>query len=285
MIRPSWFRTVVTRGALATGLLALWPVVSEAILVSPHAVFIDARTRTAQVFLINTGTTAEECDIELKFGYPDTDSAGQIFVRLFDSTTADQPSAAGWVRAFPRRVVVQPGERQVVRLLAQPPAGLTQGEYWSRLIVTARGAQVGMAGADSTVRAGINLIVSTIISVTYRNGPVQTGVTLGDYAAGVQGDSLVVRFGAERQGNAAWLGTGWVRLKDIAGRTVKEWDTPMAVYYAVNRRMAFGLDSVPPGQYTVDFELNTERTDIPMNVVLPAAPVTRTSPVLAVGSR
>ena len=285
MTRRALLRPLATRLVMAGGLLALWPVVSEAILVSPHAVFIDARSRTAQVFLINTGTMAEECDIELKFGYPDTDSAGQIFVRLFDSTTAEQPSAAGWVRAFPRRVVVQPGERQVVRLLAQPPAGLPPGEYWSRLIVTARGAQVGVAGADSTVRAGINLIVSTIISVTYRSGPVQTGVTLGDFTAGVEGDSLAVRFGLERQGNAAWLGTGWVRLKDIAGRTVAQWDTPMAVYYAVNRRMTFPLDSVAPGQYTVEFEVNTDRSDIPDNVVLPAAPIRRTSPVIEVRSR
>lgn len=285
MTRRSGARTVATGLVLAGALLAFWPLVSEAILVSPHAVFIDARVRTAQVFLINTGTTAEECDIELKFGYPDTDSAGGIFVRMFDSTSADQPSAAGWIRAFPRRVVVQPGERQVVRLLAQPPAGLPEGEYWSRLIVTAKGAQVGVAGGDSSVRAGINLIVSTIISVTYRSGQLQTGVELGDYRTAVEGDSLVVRLGLARQGNAAYLGTGWVRLKDIAGRTVKEWDTPMAVYYQVNRRMTFPLDSVPPGQYSVDFDLTTERSDIPQNVVLPAAPIHRTSPVIEVRAR
>ena len=270
---------------LVLALLTCWPLVSEAVLVSPHAVFIDARSRTGQVFLINTGTTAEECVIDLKFGYPDTDSSGNIFVHLFDSTTAEQPSAASWIRAFPRRVVVQPGERQVIRLLAQPPADLAQGEYWTRLIVTAKGATMGVAGADSSVRAGINLIVSTIISVTYRNGQLQTGVGLNSYTAGVEGDSLVLHFGLERQGNAAYLGTGWVRVKDISGRVIHQWDTPMAVYYRINRRMAFPLDSVPPGQYTVDFDLTTERDDIPQTVVLPANPIHQTSQVIAVRAR
>jgi len=274
------------RGLLLAGAtLALWPLVSEAILVSPHAVFIDARSRTAQVYLINTGTTAEECQIDLKFGYPDTDSTGQIFVRLFDSTTTDQPSAAGWIRAFPRRAVVQPGERQVVRLLAQPPAGLPDGEYWTRLIVTSRGAQIGVAGADSTVRAGISLVVSTIISVTYRNGQVQTGVELNHFNAAREGDSLVARIGLTRQGNAAYLGTGWVRLRDAEDRVVKAWDTPMAVYYHVDRRMAFPLDSVPPGRYTVQFELTTARGDIPQSSVLPANAVMDRVTVIEVPAR
>lgn len=285
MIARTGFRTLAARLMIAGGFLAFWPIVCEAILVAPHAVFIDARSRTAQLYLINTGTTAEECEIELKFGYPDTDSAGQIFVRMFDSTTADQPSAAGWIRPFPRRVVVQPGQRQVIRLLAQPPAGLAAGEYWTRLIVTSRGAQIGVEGADSSMSAGINLIVSTIISVTYRNGAPTTGVTLGDYRASVEADSLAVRFSLTRQGNGAYLGTGWVRIKDIAGRTVQEWDTPMAVYYQVNRRMTFPLDSVPPGRYTVDFDLSTARADIEPRFVLPAAPIHQTSQVIEVRAR
>jgi len=255
------------------------PLVGWAVLVAPHAVFIDARTRTGQVYLINTGTTAEEVTIETRFGYPDTDSAGGIFVRLIDDPPAGSPSAAAWIRPFPRRVVVQPGERQVVRLLAQPPQDLPEGEYWTRLVVTSRGAQVAVQGGDSVVRAGISLVVSTIISVTYRSGQVQTGIRLDDFRAEDAGDSLVAWVGLTRQGNAAYLGTTWIRLRDAAGRVVREWDTPTAVYYSLHRRFAFPLDSVPPGSYTAQLEVSTPRGDLPAGSVLPAPPVEQALPV------
>lgn len=261
--------------ALAAAALVLSPFVSWAVLVAPHAVFMDGRSNTAQVFLINTGTTAEECSIELKFGYPDTDSAGNIFVRLIDNPSPEHASAAGWIRAFPRRVVVRPGERQVVRLLAQPPAGLAPGEYWTRLIVTSRGAQVAIAGGDSLVRAGVSLVVSTIISVTYRSGQVATGVTLTDFRVEVQRDSLIVRLGLQREGNAAYLGTARIELRDSLDRVRGQWDTPTAVYYSLNRRLVFPLDSLPPGSYRARLNLSTAREDIAQSNVLPAPPIER----------
>ncbi len=268
-------RRLGTGAALAAAALVLGPIVSEAILVSPHAVFISAATRTAQVFLINTGTNAEEVAVELKFGYPVTDSAGRISVQLFDTIPAGEPAATAWIRAFPRRVVVQPGERQVVRLLAQPPAGLADGEYWTRMIVTARGAQLQVPTADTAVQAGVSLVVSTIISVTYRTGQVQTGIDLSDFRAELGGDSLVAWVGLQRQGNAAWLGTTWVRVKDATGQVVRQWDTPTAVYHSLRRRFAWPLEGLAPGRYTVELDLNTARDDIPRRDVLPAAPIVR----------
>lgn len=272
-------RTLTTGTALAATALALAPLLSWAVLVAPHAVFIDARSRTAQVYLINTGTTPEDCSIDLKFGYPDTDSAGNIYVRLVDNPEGDQAqaSSAGWIRAFPHRVVVQPGSRQVVRLLAQPPSNLPEGEYWTRLIVTSRGAEIAVSGTDSMVRAGVELVVSTIISVTYRNGAVRTGVTLNDFRAGVEHDSLVLRLGLAREGNAAYLGTARVLLRDAAGNVRGQWDTPIAVYYALNRRLALPLEgALPPGSYVAQLDLTTQRDDIPQSSVLPAAPIQQT---------
>lgn len=271
--------TLATGAVLAVAALALAPLLSWAVLVAPHAVFIDSRSRTAQVHLINTDSMPEECSIELKFGYPDTDSAGNIFVRLIDDPKGEQAqaSAAGWIRAYPRTVVVQPGARQLVRLLAQPPSTLPDGEYWTRLIVTSRGAQVSGSGTDPLVRAGAELVVSTIISVTYRNGAVSTGVALNEFRAAVEHDSLVLRLGLARAGNAAYLGTARVLLRDAAGNVRGLWSTPIAVYYALNRRLALPLDGVlSPGSYVAQLDLTAQRDDIPQSSVLPAAPIRQT---------
>lgn len=272
------FRTPLQALAIA-GLFVLVPVIGYAVLVAPHAVFIDHRSRTGQVYLVNTGNAPEEVSVELKYGYPDTDSTGGIFVRLIDEPDSSQPSAAGWVRAFPRRVTVQPGERQVIRLLAQPPAGLPDGEYWSRIIVTSRGQQVAFGGADTAVRAGVSLEVRTIISLTYRKGPVRTGVVLRDFRASVERDSLIAWVGLAREGNAAFLGTTRIQLRDSSDAVRGEWSTPTAVFFEVRRRYAFPLEGVTRGVYRVALDITTDRDDLPQTNILPAAPIRQTAAV------
>ncbi len=258
----------------ALAAIAVVPALLDAILVSPHAIFIDHRTRSGQLFLVNTGTTPEEVVIDLKYGYPDADSGGMVYVRLVDQPDSSEPSAAGWLRAFPRRTVVQPGERQTVRLLAQPPAELADGEYWSRLIVTSREARPPLAAGDSAIRAGVTVELRTILAVTYRKGAVQTGITLRDFEARVTRDSVWVWMQLGRLGNAAFLGTALIEVLDAGGRTVERFRTPVAVYVPNRRRFAFATDRpLAPGAYTVRARVSTAREDLPRSSVLPAAPV------------
>ncbi|MFZ5622840.1 MAG: hypothetical protein ACOY71_00240 [Gemmatimonadota bacterium] len=267
--------------SLSAGLLVLSPALGWGILVAPHAVFIDHRTRVAQVFLVNNGTVPEEVTIDLKFGYPDTDSAGTIFVRLFDSTTADQPSAAGWIKAYPRRVLVQPGERQVVRLLATPPADLPDGEYWTRLIATSRdGRPIGAAADTGAVGAGVSLQLRTIISVTYRKGQLTTGIVADEFTPTVEHDSLVSWTTLRREGTAAFLGTARISLTNDAGKVVRSWTTPVGIYYTLRRRMTFPLEGLAPGRYTAKLEVTTQRYDIDRRDVLPAKPVERSAEIV-----
>lgn len=263
---------------LALGLTAL-PVLVEGVLVAPHAVFIDHRMRTGQVHLLNTGSEPEEVEIDLQFGYPDTDAAGNIFVRLIEEPDSAAPSAAGWIRAFPRRLMLPPGGRQVVRLLASPPADLPDGEYWSRLIVTSRGGQIALAGADSTVSAGVTLELRTIISVTYRKGEVQTGIGVTELDTRIVNDSLIAWLGLERSGSAAFLGQVTFDIRDAQDSSWASWPTPVAVYYPLRRRFSFPLDGIAPGSYTLRFTLNTKRDDLDASTVLPADPIEQFIPI------
>ena len=266
---------------IVTALWTLTPVLGDAVLVAPHAVFIEHRTRTAQVHLVNTTDFDEEVEIELRYGYPATDSTGTIGV-VFPEP--DSRSAAEWVRAFPRRVRVAAGQRQTVRLLATPPAELPDGEYWSRIIVTSRGAQVPVAGADSAIQAGVNLEIETIISLTYRKGQVDTGVELREFDASVEGDSLIAWMRVTRSGTAAYLGTARIAMVDSTGATAASWNTPVAVYRELDRRFVLPIDSVAPGSYRVGFELDTSRDDLDGDEVLPGNSVGATDTV-TVGAR
>jgi hypothetical protein len=267
--------TPIVRIAGSTVLLAvLLPAIIEAIYVSPTAVFMDDRSEAAQVTIGNSGDTPEEATVELRFGFPDVDSAGTPFVRMVDEPGAAFPSAADWIRAYPQRVRLEPKSQQVVRLLARPPENLPDGEYWTRLIVTGRGATLPVAGADSAVRAGVSLVIRLVASVTYRKGRVSTGVALRDLGAEAEGDSLTVWAHMDRQGNAAFLGTADVELVDGGGSTVRRWSTALSVYVPIRRRFSFPLDSISPGDYRLRLRLRAERPDLPADRVLPAPTVT-----------
>lgn len=275
MLLTRRIRRLAASFALAAAALAAGPLVLQAILVAPHAVFMDHRSRTGQVFLVNTSAEPEEVTIDLKYGYPATDSAGTVYIRLIDQPDSTEPSAAGWIRAYPRRAVLAPGQRQVVRLLATPPAGLPDGEYWSRIIATSRGSRVAVVNADSGVSAGLALELRTIISLSYRKGQVHTGLDLTDFRASEEGDSLVVWFGAGRQGNAAFLGTLSYQLAGPDGHVRGEWESPIAVYHPISRRYVFPLAGIAPGHYTLRLSVTTARSDLDQRNILPAEPVHR----------
>jgi len=255
--------------------LALLPVIADAVLVAPHALYLSDRQPTGDIFLVNQSTQAEDVTIEVVFGYPESDSTGEMRIHLDSAPGPGTPSAAGWLRAFPRRLRVMPGRRQAVRIQATPPAGLPDGEYWSRLIVTSQPSRDAVLGqADSVVRAGIVFELRTVTSVAFRKGAVSTGLHLDSASASATGDSVVVWMALTREGNAAFIGSVSFDLQNAEGESVQTWGpTPMAVYYGVNRRFALPLEDPRSGPHTLTFTVTTARTDIPASSLLPAPPI------------
>ena len=278
MIRRSW---LVVLGAVAA------PLAAQGVMVAPHAVFMNSRSNSGVVTLYNPNTEAAEVTVATFFGYPETDSLGGL--RLHGMPTSDsagrmvlppaaadsgQPSAARWVQAFPRRLTVAPRERQTIRLLASPPPGLPDGEYWLRLVIAVKGGVVPVTGvADTGIKIGLTLEVRTIIGVNYRKGPVRTGVAVTRLRAAVVGDSLEVRPRLERQGNAAFIGTVRGTLVDSAGRERARFAFPIGVYYVMEPRYMAPVGVLPAGRYWLKLTVDTDREDLEPAVVLPAAVV------------
>jgi hypothetical protein len=250
------------RVALATAALFLLPGIIQAVYVSPTAVFMGDRVRSAQITVGNAGDTPEEATIELKFGFPDVDSAGTPYIRFVDDPGPEFHSAAEWIRAFPQRVRLEARSQQVVRLLARPPDSLPDGEYYTRMIITGRGATLRVNTTDSAVRAGVNLEIRLVTSVTYRKGRLTTGVKIRGVTAEAEGDSLQVWAHMEREGNAAYLGMAEVELLNTSGTILRRWNTALAVHYPVRRRFSYPLDSLASGDYHVRFRLRTRRPDL-----------------------
>lgn len=249
---------------------------AQGVVVAPHAIYVDHRTRSASVTLYNPGAEPVETAISFLYGYPVTDSAGKLTLFEPDSVTPDMPAAHRWIEAFPKRVTIPPLTRQTVRLLARPPQGLADGEYWARLVVTARGGSLPVTGADTGIRIGLTLEVRTVIPVIYRKGALRTGLAIGSITTARAGDSLVVRPRLTRQGSAAYTGTARGSLVAPGGKTVASFSEPVAVYYDAIPAYRLPVKGLPAGSYRLRLEFATERPDIAPELLL-RAPVLRDS--------
>jgi hypothetical protein len=266
MTRALWL--VGALGVLGPSLRA------QGVMVAPHAVYIDHRVRSGSVLLYNPGTEPVEVTISTLFGYPTTDSTGAIVLRTIDAPDSTLPSALAWIQAFPRRLTVAPLERQTVRLLARPPVGLADGEYWVRLMIAAKAGQIPITGVSDTtaIQVGLTLEVRTVIGVAYRKGPVSTGIALSQVRAQLVGDTLVTWARLARQGNAAFVGTVRATLVDASGATRASFASPLGVYFAMEPRFALFVGKLPRGRYWLRYDVASDREDLDPQVVLPARP-------------
>jgi fimbrial chaperone protein len=248
---------------------------AAAVAVSPNALYIDHRTRSGTLTLFNPGSLPEEITLSFAYGYPRSDAEGRITVPLDSVAPAGEPSVLPWVRAFPRRLRLEPGQRQVVRILVSPPAGLAPGEYWGRIRIHSTGGQPPIEQTvDGNVRTSVSVAMEIVAPVNYRNGDVRTGVRVRQKAVRATPEGAELTLDLEREGNAAFIGRVRAQLVAPDGRVVAEAEDGVAVYRDLRKVVLVPLAEARPLRgYRVSFTLDTERPDLPPESVLSAPPV------------
>lgn len=267
------------RGSRATAVAAVAAVLTlaagaaalRAVSVSPMSVFMSHTNRTGTITLYNPNPLPEEIDISFAYGYPQSDSAGEVTVPLSEVAPAGEPAATPWLRAFPRRLVLQPGQQQVVRILAQPPAELPDGEYWSRVLVTATGGRPPVEQqVQPDVRVAITMRTVIVASLNYRKGRVETGLAVTAAGARRAQEGVQVTIDLERTGSAAYLGTVKLEVLNAAGRVLHEEEDVVSVYRTLRRRFTFpGLADAARVRYT----FVTERPELGQSNIITAPAV------------
>jgi hypothetical protein len=232
---------------------------------------------------VNTGNEAAEVSVSTVFGYPVSDSAGRISVMMTERPDSTQPSAASWIVAYPTHIVIRPGAHQIIRLLSKATSALPDGEYWTRLVISAKGGAVRLSEAraadTAAIRVGVSLEVRTVIALLYRKGAVRTGLAIGTPSARVIGDSIEVRVPLKREGNAAFIGMMRLSLVDAAGQEMARGEHQTAVYYELAPAWRLPIDRSRRGPYSLRVTLDNVRDDVPTGVRLPFAPQDKILPI------
>jgi P pilus assembly chaperone PapD len=255
---------VLSSAMAVIGLLTLAASTARAVTVSPTAVYITARNPSALLTLINMGSRPEEIELSVAFGYPVSDTAGVLRVDLVDNAGAGEPSLTSFLRLFPRRLVLQPGQRQVVRVMVAMPAGAADGEYWGRVLVKSRGGEPPIEQSQGNVRMQLSLETTFATAVFFHKGEVKTGVSVAAAEARRMGDSVQFTLDLKRENNGAFLGRIHAELLNASGAVVAEVEDVAAVYRTLRRRFVLRTGApLPAGVYTVRYVVDTERPDLP----------------------
>ena len=226
----------------------LVPASAHAVTVWPTTVFIDSRTRTATLTLSNTGLRPEEIEIDFSFGVPIADELGSVRVVFLDSAGLGQRSIVDYVRAFPRRMRLEPGQTQIVRLLVQPPEGLPDGEYWGRVMVASVGGQPPIQQQQGNVTMEITVRTVIAVGLYYRQGQTETSLAV-DSARAARGEGIAQLYlHMNRGGNAAFLGRVVSEVVDASGAVVAEHVEQLAVHEDMLWRIDIPLpEGITPG--------------------------------------
>ncbi|MFH2048292.1 MAG: hypothetical protein ABIJ12_02510 [bacterium] len=238
-----------------------------AVMVAPTVVFLSDQKRTDRIIVQNPSDKPAEVTIRFSFGLPLTDSLGNVKVELQDSLITDPKSATDWIQAFPRKVLVPALGSQTIRLVARPPQDLSDGEYWTRIVVSSKeGEQAAPANENPDgISTQLNLIMQMAIMVKYRTGELVSELELIDAKASSNNDQIEVLLDLNNKGNVSYMGILEGRLVDADGKEISTNKVNLAVYRDMRRR----LDFIRPGEefkspYKVELFITPDgRNDVP----------------------
>lgn len=247
---------------------AVMNIAEAGVLVAPTSVILSESDRTGRMTVQNPTDKPKEVTIRFSFGIPESDSLGNVTVVMKDSTEIDNPrSALGWVRAFPRKMVLAPGATQVIRFVATPPRDLPDGEYWARIMVRSQESQPTIPNPEDAdkITTQLNMIMETAIVLKYRTGDLIARLDVPESDI-VKTDSLVsVYFDLNNRGNTSYVGVLNCSLVDADDHEIVGKRLDFAVYEDLKRRIDLPLlNATAKLPWKLNVTISTEgRNDIP----------------------
>lgn len=245
------------------------------ITIAPTMVIIDQQNRFGTFLVLNGSDQPQEVSIEFPFAYPVTNEQGDIQMVYEDSTTAEQYSISNVVRGFPQNFVIQPGQRQVVRLTLRP-GNFDDGTYWTRIKTTSN-AQSPPVGEETSeeITAQITYKLEQVTTLFYKHGDTSTGIELHNFTHRDTEDAIQFIADVERTGNSPFLGSISLTLTGADGNTVVDRVTSTSIYFDYRQVFEVSKEDLESGTYDVQITFKTERPDVSQQKIVQMEPVSR----------
>lgn len=150
---------------------------SKTLMINPVRVVFEGRTRAASVYVSNTN----KVPIKYRISLVTLRKTSEGKLAFVDNETKQDKFIQSMIRFSPRQATIEPGTRQVVKLMVRKPADLPEGEYQTRIRFMPLADPVDSSrpedDAGSKPRLNIDLLVGVTIPVVIQHGKVDAVVS------------------------------------------------------------------------------------------------------------
>lgn len=244
--------------------------------ISPKRILLGSRDRSKEIIVSNSGTQPYEFTANIALILVRTDSLGN---ETYDTVATPQEathSCKEWVRVFPRKFTLAPNSTRTIRVLATPPAGLPDGEFVARLVLSSMESHFTPVNLIDTTKIAteVHFRLNMNLQVVYRKGKVATGLEMTDVRAirNDSGTSVIVDVRA--LGNASYRGTLSTVVLATDGTRIDSTAVPFVVEI-IGQRQRLRMRPIPDGTYKMVVESRTELPGSAIELVIPAPTVRR----------
>lgn len=178
------------------------------LLIYPKRVVFEGRKKVEKLVLSNTGKDTAVYNISFLEYKMNENGAMKTITEAEEGIRFASP----YVRLFPRRVTLAPGEAQVVKVQLYKTQNLTNGEYRSHLYFRAEKNNTplgqGKQSQDSTISVKLEAIFGISIACIIRMGDDNTAITLSEMqlVKANGGEEDLISFKLNRSGNMSGYG-------------------------------------------------------------------------------
>ncbi len=243
--------------------------------VSPTVLFINEPKRSAALEISNSTNNEIEVWFELKYGYTATDDSNRLVIATPEKLSGDDKSASEWITTYPTKMVLKPNEKKIVRVMVSPPAGISDGEYWARVIVNSKqiGRQLKIKENPSGARIGFDIQQQLSIPFHYRKGKLTTTFdTMGNPVIEIKDGKLHFKINMFRGGNSSYWGMFNFMITDKSGKLVKKEWRHFVVYKEIKRDFIVDIKDLTHGDYILNVIAEPKRYDDAAKFVIKTEP-------------
>lgn len=123
--------------------------------------------------------------------------------------------------------------------------------------------------------AQINFKFDQIFPVFYRKGNVSTGLIIHDVTTVSKDNKLTAFADVERTGNAPYIGSVKAELFSAGNEQVAVSEATASIYFRMKNKVELDCSKVGKGKYKLLLTYETKRSDVAVEDLLQAQPVTK----------
>jgi len=235
------------------------------ILISPYIVYTDEKNKVNNFIVQNESNDNYEVSVSFTFGYPVSDSTGQIVMKYFGNDSSQTSSINNYIRVFPKKFILSPKKRQVIRLTVKAPDTLSAGTYWTRIVTSAVPFTEQVDTTHTGITARIKFVLNQVTTCLYRVGDAESGVKILDYKLTPDSNMTILTVNLERIGNSPFIGNLILKVQDEKGNVIKELKEYIPLYFNLMKKIQIDHIDLEKGKkYFLNITaVNTEKEDIP----------------------